>query len=306
MSFLSEELITTLNHRQVQHLPKLRLRVTLIPLQRFGGQATSWSCRGIKLQNGQNLHKELCGAGITLIDNTKDELRWTGGDLSGELTVKNCYNAILSTQNLPIWSGWKLKCWKWSVQLKILLFFWLATDNRILTWDILLKKGWVGPGMCYLCRASSEDNPHLLIHCAFTKRVWAILAQILNSKFSWNGQTIDDCMDVWLLNKTMSKILPLLTSWYIWKERNMALFEGKTPSTMTVAFKTIGALNKKQIDIKPQVLRKKPFIRLHGYTVAFFDGAAVAGGSIWGRGFSEVYRCNGLQMVHQLWSRVQY
>jgi hypothetical protein len=36
----------------------------------------------------------LSGAGITLQEDSKDSLIWTGGDASGRMTVKNFYNAI--------------------------------------------------------------------------------------------------------------------------------------------------------------------------------------------------------------------
>jgi hypothetical protein len=87
-----------------------------------------------------------------------DELRWAGGDCSGELTVWNVYNAIITTQNLSSVSGWKLNCWKWCDQLKITLFFWLATFNKILTWDALLKKGWIGPRF-FTCAEQAQKMP---------------------------------------------------------------------------------------------------------------------------------------------------
>lgn len=32
--------------------------------------------------------------------------------------------------------------WKWDLSQKIKLFIWLSVENRILTWDILQRKGW--------------------------------------------------------------------------------------------------------------------------------------------------------------------
>jgi hypothetical protein len=122
-SFLSRELITLLNQRHVSTLAQASSARDLVTfaevlrrsddLELLGDRATEWT----------NFTSELCGVGITLIENRKDVLRWTGGDSSRELTVKNCYNVILSTQTLPTWSSWKVKLWKWSVQRKFLLFF---------------------------------------------------------------------------------------------------------------------------------------------------------------------------------------
>jgi hypothetical protein len=146
---------------------------------------------------------ELNRVGVTLHADTKDSLLWSGGDLSRNLNVKNCYEAIISTQNLPTWQGWKVNMWKWHLQLKIVLFFWLATENRLLTWDILQKKGWLGPGICLLCKQQTEDNSHLFIHCPFALSAWEKCSQILNLNFSWTGQTLNNCMDAWYKNKSL-------------------------------------------------------------------------------------------------------
>jgi hypothetical protein len=100
----------------------------------------------------------------------------------------------------------------------------------------------------------------------------------------WYGQNLDECVENWLTNKEMSKSLPLITRWYVWKERNHAIFERKVPSTITVARKIIGNLRKKKEENRPLLLRIFFFSRFPGYTVAFFDGAASAVGSLCGAG----------------------
>jgi ribonuclease HI len=202
----------------------------------------------------------------------------------GNMTVKNFYNAIRTTHGLPNWIGWRVKVWKWKLQLKIILFFWLAAENKILSWDVLQKKGWNGPGFCILCRESEEDINHLFIHCKFIKSVWVICSHFLNSSCSWSDNTINECMDSWLLCKAASKKLPILLSWFTWNERNKALFEGKSPSGWVVVHRTLGALTKFHTVKYSQVLRVSPVIRLIGYSLAFFDGASIAGGSGCGAG----------------------
>jgi ribonuclease HI len=91
-------------------------------------------------------------------------------------------------------------------------------------------------------------------------------------------------MEAWIQNRSAPKALPLITSWFIWKERNLAIFEGKYPSVITVVFKILGALHKRLVVNKSQALRIKPFFRLQGYTLAFFDGAAEVGGLRCGAG----------------------
>jgi hypothetical protein len=68
---------------------------------------------GIQASAWNNFTMELRQAKITLQEGAEDKILWNGGDASEILSVRNCYNAILSTQNLPIRSGWKYSIWKW-------------------------------------------------------------------------------------------------------------------------------------------------------------------------------------------------
>ena len=113
---------------------------------------------------------ELQGVGAAL-SNNKDTLLWTGGDTFGKISVKNIYVTLISTHDYQKERGWKVSFWKWKLQLKIKLFICPAATNGILTWDILQKKGREGPGMCILCKLSTEDINHLFIHCIFTQQV---------------------------------------------------------------------------------------------------------------------------------------
>jgi hypothetical protein len=67
------------------------------------------------------------------IQDKEDILMWIGGDSSGYPTVKNAYLALLSTQNLSIFKGWRNFLWKWDIQQKMKLFLWWAAENKILT-----------------------------------------------------------------------------------------------------------------------------------------------------------------------------
>ena len=62
---------------------------------------------------------------------------------------------------------WQLKC-----PLKFKIFCWFLFSGKDLTWDILIKRGWEGPGRCYLCKADVETNFHLGAECPYTKSVW--------------------------------------------------------------------------------------------------------------------------------------
>jgi hypothetical protein len=94
---------------------------------------------------------------------------WTGGDNSSNLTIKNVYTTISNTLRQNNIGVWRKYMWSWNIAHKIKLFTWLIIENKIHTWDILQKKGWVGPDICHLCYKDDETMKHLFIKCPFTR-----------------------------------------------------------------------------------------------------------------------------------------
>jgi hypothetical protein len=176
--------------------------------------------------------RALQASGVTLTEN-EDELIWTGGDSSGYLSTKNVYAALTSTLNLQTSTGWRKNLWTWNIQLKIKLFMWLAAENKILTWKILQHRGWHGAWAMPFMQKASEENEHLFIHCAFTKRVWQKIITSKHYNQTWEGTDLDNCLTNWTKNKTIPSSLAALTCWFIWLERNASIFEGKLPSVST-------------------------------------------------------------------------
>jgi hypothetical protein len=183
-----------------------------------------------------NYCRELQVAGVILTGD-EDELFWTGGDSSGVISVKNIYEAIQSTQNLPLITGWKIRLWKWDIPLKIKLFLWLAVNNKIATWDNLLHRGWSGPGRCILCKKETEDCNHLFIICSFTRAVWETLKRHTKGVYCWSGNNLGECFSNWTEAKSSNLSLAALTCWNIWIARNEAIFEGKMPSVSFSSYK---------------------------------------------------------------------
>ena len=58
------------------------------------------------------------------------------------VSAKSLYEAIsyICTNYNKKW--WYKKIWKWHLPLKLKCFLWLCLENRILTWDNLIKHGW--------------------------------------------------------------------------------------------------------------------------------------------------------------------
>jgi ribonuclease HI len=192
--------------------------------------------------------------------------------------------ALISTQRFPRYGGWRYNIWKWDMQLKIKLFIWLAAENKILTWDILQQKGWEGPSRCQLCKHNTEDINHLFIQCTFTKLVWERIKTIQKYKKNWEGDTLSDCFNSWTEDKSVSSILAALTCWYIWIERNKAIFENTSPSVLSVVIKTLRSLKRHPTTQKHIPLRACLITQLVDTTTACFDGATQTGGKQCGAG----------------------
>ena len=48
---------------------------------------------------------------------------------------------------------WWSKVWKREGSLKEKITLWLALNNKLLTWENLKKRGWIGPSWCAVCQS---------------------------------------------------------------------------------------------------------------------------------------------------------
>jgi hypothetical protein len=197
-----------------------------------GQDATDWDSYTVALRS----------VGISLNDEP-DSLLWAGGDATGVISVKNIYTALLHPLDFGVDSTWLHRLWKWSIPLKCKFFIWLSAKEKVLTWEMLRKKGWEGPGICYFCNRSSEDIHHILIHCDFTKVVWQRLLMHFSLNLLWNGSTVSDCFNVWSTEKSAPVCLAVHACWQIWIERNKVLFDDRPPSLLAVVHRILASFS---------------------------------------------------------------
>lgn len=101
---------------------------------------------------------------------------------------------------------WQPRLWP-----KISTFLWLLSKRRILTWDNLQRRGFIGPSRCPNCNAQEEtigrrerQGDITSILRSFPKQPYQ--SPILNSL--WN-------------------LIPGFLYWALWKERNNRVFNNK-------------------------------------------------------------------------------
>ena len=90
--------------------------------------------------------------------------------------MSSVYANAFEEHQEPCWA----KAWFKGMTPKVNIFFWILLQEKILTTDNLLKKGFKIFNRCYLCENDVESITHLTLHCSFTKNIWDRVYGLLN------------------------------------------------------------------------------------------------------------------------------
>jgi hypothetical protein len=71
-------------------------------------------------------------------------------------------------------------------------------------WDNGLKRGWVGPNRCVLCKSDVEYVSHLFVLCPYAGHVTSIIKDKLNSNMEWNRGNLEDFLRKWFMDRLIS------------------------------------------------------------------------------------------------------
>ena len=115
--------------------------------------------------------QNLTSKGIQRMGN-KDKLVWSISKSTQPVRVKDIYTAMIDGLPVDTASMFPMPLWKVTCPLKSILFSWLVFSNRNLSWEVLQKKGWNGPGRCSMCLSDHETNVHMFFQCAHTLQIW--------------------------------------------------------------------------------------------------------------------------------------
>lgn len=143
------------------------------------------------------------------------------------------------------------------------LFKWLVQQSKILTWDNLRKRGFVGPSRCHLCRQHEETTNHLLNRCTFTTILWNWVGKV----FEQIDKNVNDniaTLKKWRKNFSDNEIInsawmlvPGFIIWNVWKERKDRIFKHKA-SPVSSILKLILRQLKETVHILGGVATDKP------------------------------------------------
>jgi zinc-binding in reverse transcriptase len=155
----------------------------------------------------------------------RDHITWKWQQ-HGIFTVKTCYRAIKERPHItsPLRIIWNIK-----MPRRIEVFAWLLLQNKLFTIDNLIKRGWLLPNICYLCRRQQETAQHLFINREYTQRVINMTISDFSASIGISQPLIDGNYEAVLLqgHDKKCKRLQMTICFVIWKEKCSRIFREK-------------------------------------------------------------------------------
>ncbi|XP_020240823.1 uncharacterized protein LOC109819494 [Asparagus officinalis] len=155
---------------------------------------------------------------------------------NGKIQISSVYHAIShSTADAP----WSNTVWGGLHYPKHSVILWLVILSRLLTKDRLCRMGILNSNQCVLCASSTsqlESCRHLFFECLYTSDVWNKMMVWLD--YTWRSCNWDHVIDRYTNNlrgfgfmKKLKRMILSATVYWIWKERNMRIFQQRSRSS---------------------------------------------------------------------------
>ena len=123
---------------------------------------------------------------------------------------------------------WWKQLWKSEGPLKAKINLWQTLNNKLLRWDNLQKRGWIGRNRCALCYSDEEIVSHLFNLCSYAEFVWK--AAYTELKYQGTpGASLEHKAKAWWIERSVClyNAFPSLFSYGIWWARNTIIFNNK-------------------------------------------------------------------------------
>ncbi|KAJ1698769.1 hypothetical protein LUZ63_007281 [Rhynchospora breviuscula] len=163
---------------------------------------------------------EFFSASIVTDANHSSTWRWTN---HGFFSSNSAYKVLADT---GVWCPYQARLWKIKAPPKVKVFLWLLLQDRLLTQDNLVVRGWPAIQSYTTCHLEvMETVVHLFIQCPFARSIWDLIQVHYNfSVLSFSSSIVD----FWLQNRAIIgkqwDIIWAAVSWALWKERNARIF----------------------------------------------------------------------------------
>ncbi|KAG9449626.1 hypothetical protein H6P81_009591 [Aristolochia fimbriata] len=169
-------------------------------------------------------------------DGRLDSLIWSPS-MDGSFTVASAYSVLLPSSDAHV----SRRAWQLSAPPKVQFFNWSALHGKILTRDVLARRGQqLNSLFCPLCDTWMETTNHLLLHCEYTWKIWTWFVEQFNC--SWvvpnslaSLLTASPPPHLSTMGLLMWRCLAAFLPWAIWGERNRRVFQTKSKQWEEVA-----------------------------------------------------------------------
>ena len=162
---------------------------------------------------------------LVLNRDVEDVLSWKNSK-NDSFSIRSLYRSFTRASSDPF--PWSI-IWRSWAPMRVSLFAWEASWNKILTIDQLKRRGRNMPNRCYLCKMEEETNDHLILFCKKATMLWSLLFSLFDVQWvlhssmkrnliGWHGAFVSRRKDkAW-------RVAPLCLMWTLWKERNERIF----------------------------------------------------------------------------------
>lgn len=201
-------------------------------------------------------------------------MSWVGHMNKSQIVVSDIFMYISNPTPSVEYHIWIQKSWKLEFPLKLKCFGWMALHDKILTWENLSRRGFIGPSICFLCMQHSEDVARLLLRCPIATEVWNFVLHTLQIGGDLKNHSLESYLRHWFETQYEFCTLPFYIIWGIWCCRNPKIFEHKRVDVRNTVLGIAAYYSETGPKIDVQKLRK--IIRQDVWKklpVGFFGGA---------------------------------
>ncbi|OVA07747.1 Reverse transcriptase zinc-binding domain [Macleaya cordata] len=143
--------------------------------------------------------------------------------------LRSMYNASLNFHDV---GKVDKRIWSTLWPARVSFFMWTVSKRKLLTQDMLQRRGQIIVSRCNLCYAAPESIDNLLCTCPFVWKIWNSFLEDAGVSTVLQGSVIE-VLDGWHKKfvsrqaKLVWKMIPVAIMWTMWKERNRRIFEEK-------------------------------------------------------------------------------
>ena len=166
----------------------------------------------------------------------EDKAMWvTNSGKKTEYATKTAWSDLSSNGNTVVW---KDVVWYAQNIPRHSFVLWLAVQERLMTQDRLAAWKQDDELRCTFCNLCQDSHEHLFFQCQYTGKVWCLMQEFIDKRFSFNWKSIIDEFSKLKANRsiwsTMRRLVLGATVYFVWQERNARLFKDKERSAETL------------------------------------------------------------------------